>query len=169
MHEEFDLGPLTWVKGELDTALNTARNGLSGWNGEENGPLQAAAAHLHQVYGALQIVDLQGVSMLTAEIERLLSEMTSQASLRTRENVALAMEAIDNLKDYLDELMSGGKNSEVRLTPLLQRLVTARGGATPSPSELFFPDTSLRVPRREPETPMDDGLRARAIRAARAR
>ncbi|MBI5329099.1 MAG: Hpt domain-containing protein [Betaproteobacteria bacterium] len=169
MDEEFDLGPLTWVKGELDTALATARAGLAGWDGQETGPLQAAAAHLHQVYGALQIVDLQGVSMLTSEVERLLHEMTSKAPLRTRAAADLAMRAIDSLKEYLDELMAGGRNTETRLTPLFQQLVTARGGVPPAPSELFFPDTTLRVPRSVAETPMEDTARARAIRTARSR
>jgi chemosensory pili system protein ChpA (sensor histidine kinase/response regulator) len=54
---EFDLGSLTWVKGELDNALDAARHALADWNGEDSNPLKAAAAHLHQVYGALQIVD----------------------------------------------------------------------------------------------------------------
>jgi len=49
---EFDLGSLTWVKGELDNALEAARAALADWNGEDSNPLKAAAAHLHQVYGA---------------------------------------------------------------------------------------------------------------------
>jgi chemosensory pili system protein ChpA (sensor histidine kinase/response regulator) len=69
---EFDLGSLTWVKGELDNALEAAKTALGGWNGEDSNPLKAAAAHLHQVYGALQIVDLQGVSQVASETERLL-------------------------------------------------------------------------------------------------
>ena len=61
---EFDLGSLTWVKGELDNALEAARAALADWNGDDSTPLKSAAAHLHQIYGALQIVDLRGLSLL---------------------------------------------------------------------------------------------------------
>jgi len=83
---EFDLGSLTWVKGELDNALVAARAVLANWNGEDSNPLKAAAAHLHQVYGALQIVDLQGVSQVAGETERLLAEMALREDLRNAES-----------------------------------------------------------------------------------
>ncbi|MEW5787018.1 MAG: Hpt domain-containing protein [Pseudomonadota bacterium] len=165
---EFDLGPLTWVKGEIDNALDAARTALESWAGEEVGPLKAAAAHLHQVYGALQIVDLQGLSLLTAETERLLAEMAEHPDKRGKPGVDAAIAAIAALKGYLDGLMAGAPHAEIKLAPVLDEVVARRGGEALAPSELFYPDTGVRVPRKEPELPMDDEARARAIRRARS-
>ena len=164
---EFDIGPLTWVKGELDNAMDAARAVLADWNGEDTNPLKTAAAHMHQVYGALQIVDLQGVSLVTAEVEHLLSDMASQADRRRPEAADTVLRAIGALKSYLDGLMGGAPHVELKLAPIHQELVARRGGEPPAPSELFFPDTGVRVPRPEPEPALDDEARNRAIHGAR--
>ncbi len=166
---EFDLGPLTWVKAELDNALEAAREALAAWNGEDINPLKAAAAHLHQVHGALQIVDLRGVSQVCAETERLLDDMAARAETRNPGSAEVVLRAIAELKAYLDGLMSGGTHAEIRLAPILNEVVTRRGGEPPAPSELFYPDTGQRVPREAPEPVLDDEARRQAIHAARLR
>jgi chemosensory pili system protein ChpA (sensor histidine kinase/response regulator) len=165
---DFDLGPLTWIKGELDNALDAAGAALADWNGQDITPLKAAAAHLHQVYGALQIVDLQGVSLLTSETERLLSEMAEQVEKRHHETVDTVLRAIAALKAYLDGLMAGAPHAELKLSPIYQEVVARRGGEPPAPSELFYPDTATRASRQEPEMPLDDAARTRAIHGARS-
>ena len=58
---EPDLGPLTWVKGEIDAALSRAREILDrGAADVDPAGLQFAHTHLHQVRGALAIVGLGG-------------------------------------------------------------------------------------------------------------
>ncbi len=166
---EFDLGSLTWVKGELDNALEAARAAIAGWNGTDSNPLKAAAAHLHQVYGALQIVDLQGVSQVANETERLLAEMSLREDLRNADSGEIVLRAIAALKGYLDELMSGAPHTELKLAATLQAVMTRRGAEAPAPSELFYPDTSVRSPREAPELPLDDVARNRAVRSARLR
>lgn len=165
---EFDLGPLTWIKGELDNALDAATAALTAWNGEDLTPLKAAAAHLHQVYGALQIADLQGVSQLTLEIERLLADMGEHADKRQPETADTALRAIAALKSYLDGLVAGAPHAELKLTPIFQEVVARRGAEPPAPSELFYPDTGLRVARKEPEMALDEAALTRAVRTARS-
>ncbi|HNQ05034.1 MAG TPA: Hpt domain-containing protein [Thiobacillaceae bacterium] len=167
--DDFDIGPLTWVKAELDNALHAARQALADWNGEDTHPLKAASAHLHQVYGALQIVDLQGVSLLTSATERLLEEMSNKPALLTQTSMDVALAAIDALKSYLDGLAAGTPHAELRLAPVYRLVVTQRGGDAPSPSELFFPNTDARPPKRAVEPGLDEAARARAIHAARVR
>ncbi len=166
---EFDIGPLTWVKGEIDNAFAAAREALTGWNGTDETPLKAAAAHLHQVYGALQIVDLQGVSLVCAEAERLLADMQARPELRDAESVAVLGTVIDALQAYLQALLDGRPNTELALAPQLAALQARRGADPAPPSELFYPDTSVRQPRTEPELNLDDEARRRALHAARAR
>jgi len=165
---EFDLGSLTWVKAELDQALQAAKKALAEWNGSDTTPLKSAAAHLHQVYGALQIVDLRGLSLLTAETERLLSDMADKVDLRDAKALETILRAVDAIQSYLDGLMGGAPNIEMKLAPLYQEVILRRGGEPPAPSELFYPDTQARAIRAEPELPLDDATRAHAIRKARA-
>ena len=165
--DDFDIGPLTWVKPELYNALLAAMEALGGWNGEDTNPLKAAAAHLHQVYGALQIVDLRGVSLLTAATEQLLEEMTKQTPLRTQDSLAAALAAIDAIKAFLDGLMAGAPLAELKLTPVYRAVVTQRGGDAPPPSALFFPNTDARPPKQAAEPLLDDTARAVTLRAVR--
>ena len=66
---EFDLGPLTWVKGEIDLALTRAVEALV--QHELNGDatqLRFCRTHVHQVNGALSIVGLDGVTQVTESL-----------------------------------------------------------------------------------------------------
>ena len=56
-----DIGPLTWVKGEIDLALDRTLEALARDEGEGATALQSARMHLHQARGALSIVGLDGV------------------------------------------------------------------------------------------------------------
>lgn len=150
---EFDLGPLTWVKGEIDNALDSARAALDGWSGEDITPVKTAAAHLHQVYGALQIVDLQGLSLLTSETERLLAEMADQESRRTLENAAVVLRAVAALKGYLDGLMAGAPHAELKLAPSWGKWWRA-GAAKPwRPANCSIPIPGPGSPARTPSCP----------------
>jgi chemosensory pili system protein ChpA (sensor histidine kinase/response regulator) len=166
---EFDLGPLTWVKGEIDNALEAAITELGGWNGEGETPLKSAAAYLHQVYGALQIVDLQGVSRVCAEAEGLLADMVAKPEMRQQSTAEVLIRAIRTLHAYLDGLMAGAPNAEVALMPVYAELAVARGSEPPPPSELFFPDIGARVRRAAAEQSLDDDARTRALRASRGK
>ena len=60
---EFDLGPLTWVKAEIDLALGRAEQALSEYQlSGDTTRLKFCRTHVHQVYGALSIVGLDGVT-----------------------------------------------------------------------------------------------------------
>ncbi len=165
---EFDLGPLTWVKGEMDHALDAATQALADWNGTDAAPLRAATAHLHQVSGALTIVDLQGVSLLCTETERLLSDMAEHEGRRQADSVQVALRAIEALRGYLDELMNGAPNAELRLADIHREVLERRGAEPPAPGELFFPDLTPRVTRSQAagQSP-DEAELGRAIRRAR--
>jgi chemosensory pili system protein ChpA (sensor histidine kinase/response regulator) len=165
----FDLGPLTWVKVEIDNALDAGAAALEAWNGQDTVPLREAATYLHQVSGALQIVDLQGVFQVNNAIEGLLADMQSKEELRDHESQQIVLRAIKSLRAYLDGLMAGGPNNELLLTPAYAEVQSRRGGEEPSPSDLFWPDLGARQKRPNPELPMDDQSLTRAIRPVRMR
>jgi chemosensory pili system protein ChpA (sensor histidine kinase/response regulator) len=167
---ELDVGPLTWVKGEIDLALERAVEALDrhGAEGEDASQLLSARNHLHQAHGALSIVGLDGVTRFSESLEQLL-EAVENGEIGYEPRVAdAAHEGIAAIRHYLEDLIAGQPDQPLRLLPALRAVAEARGLPEPAPSELFFPDLSLRPPRREtePQPLTADELRIRG-KAAR--
>ena len=102
----FDAGPLSWVKREIDGAMARGLEALATFaaaGAAEPGPLKAAQAHLHQAHGALQIVGLDGVTRISAELEALLGDMERDPARRTAASL-----------DQLAQLAQGLKSSVAR-------------------------------------------------------
>ena len=68
---EFDVGPLTWVKSEIDLALERADQALQQYLASPGDLTQIKFSrnHLHQVQGALTIVGLDGVVQFVEAVE----------------------------------------------------------------------------------------------------
>ena len=76
MSAAFDIGPLGWVKSEIDSSLERARAALQAYGGrsEARAELKACEGHLHQASGAVQIVGLEGVTRFFEQAEALLPD-----------------------------------------------------------------------------------------------
>jgi chemosensory pili system protein ChpA (sensor histidine kinase/response regulator) len=149
---DLDIGPLTWVKGEIDLALDRAVEAIERHGAEKDAAhLKAARAHLHQAHGALSIVGLDGVTRFSEVLEQLLDGIESGRVKQIPQATDAARQAIAAIRQYLDELVAGHSNQPLRLLPVYQSVTQALGQAVASPSDLFFPDLSLRPPRRERE------------------
>src|SRR5574343_949106 len=168
---EFDLGPLTWVKGEIDLALERAGEAFSLYKtGADATQLKFCRTHVHQVHGALAIVGLDGVTQVTESLEALLSGMEEGRLAAGEATLAVIPDALAGIHLYLDELMVGEPNQPLRLLPIYLSLAKARGLNAARASDLFFPDLSLRPPKRATVTPAlaPDQLR-QVLKAERAR
>ncbi len=147
---EFDFGPLSWVKGEIDLAVQRAQEALHAFaaNTADTAQLKSSQGHLHQAHGALSIVGLDGITRLSEELESLLAGLEKDPSLRKAEIFELAGRAFSGIIAYLDQLMAGNPNQPLRLYPLYRDVITARGGQA-DPTDLYFPDLSFRPPKRD--------------------
>ena len=69
---DFDLGPLTWVKTEIDHSLNQARESLDklALSPEDRAPCKYILTHLHQATGALAMVGLAAATRFNEELEK---------------------------------------------------------------------------------------------------
>ncbi|MFA9439846.1 Hpt domain-containing protein [Uliginosibacterium sp. sgz301328] len=143
---EFDVGPLTWVKSEIDAALGRARESLADaqQRPEEREPLRFAQSHVHQASGALSVVGLDGVTQYADAIDKLLAALAAADGTVPADKLTLANRGIAVLANYINELLAGAPHQPLRLYPIYKELVAARGGDVPPPSELFFPDLSRR-------------------------
>jgi chemosensory pili system protein ChpA (sensor histidine kinase/response regulator) len=161
---ETDLGPLSWVKGEIDIALGRSSDALSLAAEGDQGQLRTAQTHLHQAHGALSIVGLDGLTQFSEALEQLIGGM-ADGSLASGA-IALARRSISALRQFLDDLAAGAPNQPLRLASLYEEIQIARGLPAPAPSDLFYPDLMLRPPRRDvPAQP----LSPKQMRLERAR
>ncbi len=165
-----DLGPLIWVRGEIDLALMRAAEALGDAEHQAGAEqLKFAQTHLHQARGALAIVGLDGLTHFCDALEQLFADWHGGRITTTQGATALAQRAISAVRAHLDELVAGGEDQPMRLMPLYRDLMALRGESVVVPSELFFPDLTLRPPAPAQPSPALSPLdRARALRNARS-
>ncbi len=149
---ELDIGPLTWVKGEIDQALERARENLAGFsdNPVDVSPLRFCQTHLHQVTGAIQMVGLEGAARVSDEIEKGVAALGRQEAEPSAANIEAIGQAIQALAKYLADLLDGEPDVPLKLFPVYKNLHQVRGATDFTESDLFFPDLSVRAPK-DPE------------------
>lgn len=155
----FDTGSLSWVADEIRESLSRSRavltDALAQDGDAQKTALRQAKVHLHQAHGALEVVGLDGVTLLTHASEALLDRLLAQEGATFgRKEVDAIFGAYHALVEYLDELLAGSPHQPVRLYPYYQGLREAAGITKVHPSELFLPDLSVRVrlPLAAPDT-----------------
>jgi chemosensory pili system protein ChpA (sensor histidine kinase/response regulator) len=144
-----DLGPLSWVKTEIEHSLAEARTNLDKLVTDtgDTKALKYVLTHLHQVAGALSMVGLGAATRFTEEIESLVATLEDPAvkpEFKTR--IELAKEATGSLSNYLDSLMSGEPDRPMSLAPSYVALNRGRGAKDASESDLFSPDLTTVIP-----------------------
>jgi chemosensory pili system protein ChpA (sensor histidine kinase/response regulator) len=147
---EFDAGPLSWVKPEIDLAMQWGAEALRAFAGGEAAQIAQARASLHQAHGALQIVGLNGITEVSRELEAVLAELEQGTAAPGA--VEVAGRGFAGLCAHLDGLMSGQPHQALRLLPLYQDLCGARAEAArrnADPVDLFHPKLDFRPPWRE--------------------
>lgn len=152
-----DIGPLTWVKGEIDLALDRAGDLLRNAGDGDKTVIGQAAAQLHQAHGALAIVGLEGITQYSEALEHLFAAIESGETEYTAEVAEALEQGLFTIRHYLDDLVAGNPDQPLKLYPHYCTLLTLRGQPTPPESDLFYPDLSLRPPKRdnEPAAPAD--------------
>lgn len=157
MAEDFDIGPLTWVKDEIDQALKSVLENLASVtaNPEDVAVMRFSKTHLYQVSGALDMVGLEGCKRFCAEIEKLAGKLEKKTVPASSEILEILNRAVTALSGYLHDLLNGSPDMPIRLFPSLQAMALVQGESVEE-SELFFPDTSLRAPKDIPTRQLDE-------------
>ncbi len=148
VRDNFDAGSLSWVMGEIREALSKSKAALFDAVTQDTDAqatsLRHAKSYLHQADGALQIVDIDGVAIITETTEDLLERIEAGQIVLTNEVVRVIEKAYQALAEYLDELLSGGAHQPVRLFPYYRALLELRGAERIHPADLFFPNMAVR-------------------------
>ena len=168
---ETDLGPLAWVKGEIDAALGRAREALE-QAGSASDPLarvQFAQTHLNQVRGALSIIGLDGLTQFAEGANLLLGDMARGAVVIDSGSIDVAKRALAAIGNYVEELSQGVPDQPLRLSTLFDTIAITRGQPSAGPVELFHPDLSQRPPRRTEQPALSADDTQSRLRGARTR
>ena len=168
MQNTFDTGPLSWVMAETREALMHVKRALHDATQQsaesQSTLLKHAKLYLHQAHGALQMVDVDGVALLSENIEVLLNRMGEGQLDISVENVAPIEQALDAIQEYLDELVVSGKQQPVKLFPCYRNLMTLKGVDRVNPTDLFFPALLPQTPLGVLSTVAEDGTVASATK-----
>jgi chemosensory pili system protein ChpA (sensor histidine kinase/response regulator) len=161
---DFDIGPLTWVKEEIDKSLQTVLDNLNKFseNISDAALLRFAQTHAYQASGALDMVGLEGCRFFCTELEKCISKLEKNEITATPELIEQLIKAVNTLLAYIDSLMKGARDLPLRLFDALSPIVEAQGGLLEK-SDLFFPDTSHAAPRDIPTVELDDAAYAKFI------
>src|SRR6478735_431589 len=149
---DFDLGPLSWVQGEIDQALARGLEALAVCRDQpkDGASLKHARAHVHQAAGAIQMVGLDAVVAFTDEIERQLTRLEELAGPPRQQALDAVDRACRKLRIFLDELANGAPPVPLKLFPEYEAMQATRGIKAAAPTDLFYPDLGARAPRLAP-------------------
>jgi chemosensory pili system protein ChpA (sensor histidine kinase/response regulator) len=150
--QAFDIGPLSWVKTEIEHSLSEGRANLDKLAADtgDTKSLKYTSTHLHQVTGALSMVGLGAATRFNEAVEALV-ESFSDPSQKTNlpANIALVKAATLTLSGYLDSLMLGEPDRPMTLAVSYTAVNKALGISGASESDLFSPDLTITMPMPE--------------------
>ena len=148
VRDNFDAGSLSWVMGEIREALTKSKTALFDAVTQDADAqaisLRHAKSYLHQADGALQIVDIDGVAIITETTEDLFDRIEAGQIVLTTEVAHVIEKAYQALAEYLEELLNGGAHQPVRLFPYYRALLELRSAERIHPADLFFPNRAVR-------------------------
>ncbi len=149
---DFDLGPLSWVQGEIDQALNRGLEALATFKANPADPtaLKHARTHVHQAAGAIQMVGLDAAVAFTDEVERQLAGLEELPPVEAAAACDLLDRGCRKLAIFLAELTTGAPPIPLKLYPEYEAMQRRRGLKATTPTDLFYPDLSPRAPKIAP-------------------
>ena len=159
MSDRHDYLALDWVRGEIQETLNQAQQALEAFveNPSDATRMRFCQAHLHQVYGTLQMVEFYGAALLAEEMEKLAQALMEGRVGNVADGQETLMRALLQLPPYLDRVASNRRDLPVVLLPLLNDLRAARGESLLSETSLFKPDlTDATGPGQIPAALLND-------------
>ena len=141
-----DIAPLAWVIDEIRGSLTAAAEALGRFveNKNDGQPLRDARNQVHQANGALQLLDLRGVVLLTEAVESALRRWETDSSDCQPSAVSAVETAIEAAIAYLEGLLAGRPNQPIRLYPYYRDMLTLARAARMHPADLVFADLSRR-------------------------
>ena len=166
---DYDTGPLNWVRGDIDAALQAALGRIQAYSLDTGltNALRLAADDAHQVTGALRMVGLEGAATLAGALESCLADINENRLAASDDMLRALRNAMEGLQRWVKDLADGRGSGELALFPLYKRLRELQGVERVFEGELFFPDLRTRAPGAERANGLAQDALAAQVRAAR--
>jgi chemosensory pili system protein ChpA (sensor histidine kinase/response regulator) len=160
---DYDTGPLNWVRGDIDAALQAALGRVQAFSVDADltNALRLACDDAHQVTGALRMVGLEGAATLANALESVFADINESRLVANDEVLRALRNAIEGLQRWVRDLADGRGSGELALFPLYKRLRELQGAERVFEGELFFPDLRTRAAG----APANNGLSQEALAA----
>jgi chemosensory pili system protein ChpA (sensor histidine kinase/response regulator) len=108
---------------------------------------------VHQVYGTLHMVELQGAALFAEEVEKFAVALRDGRIKDNEQGFELLMRAILQLPDYLEGLLAGQQDNPISLLALLNEMREMRGETGLRKENYFRPNLSIEAPVKTDSLP----------------
>src|SRR5450755_934071 len=133
---------LQMVAREIGVALGEGRVALEAHveQPENAAMLERVRYEMHQVQGALRVLEIYGAALLAEEMEHVAQYLMATHSERKSqaESLDALMRAMVQLPSYLERVLAGGRDLALVLLPLLNDLRAVRGSSLLSEGTLLL-------------------------------
>ena len=152
---------LTWVKPTIDESLKQTRQALEQFveNPSDTAPLQQCVVWLHEIYGALNVLELQTAGLLVQDVELTIKSLLAGKIDNNESTYDILMRSLIQLPNYLDHLAIVQRDMPLALLPLLNELRTLRKQTPLVANSLFTPDLAVDIPHLKSVNLPDDKLK----------
>lgn len=122
---------LDWIKGEITQTLERAQSALEAVAGapEDKSNLRSCLTAIHQAHGAFKMIELEGPTQVTAEMEALAEALVNSTPPDKAKAQEILMQVILQMPSYLDKMQREQKDSPDFVVPAVNNLRVARGTA----------------------------------------
>lgn len=145
--EHMDYGALKLVKGEVDINLLKAHDALDAFrkNSGDTAPIKSCITLLHQVHGAMQVLDFTWASVLAGGMERVACALAEDPAKRTDWAYDTLTKVINEFPKYFAKLQEGHDAAPLMFIPLVNDLRVAAGNSILSEAMIFSPENILAL------------------------
>src|SRR5574340_140624 len=166
---DYDTGPLNWVRGDIDAALQAALGRIQAYSIDLDltNALRLAGDDAHQVAGALRMVGLEGAATLAGALESCLADINENRLRAGAELLRALRNAMEGLQRWVKDLADGRGSGELALFPLYKRLRELQGVERVFEGELFFPDLRARAQGKGANAGLTQEALAAEVKSAR--
>jgi len=143
-----DRKTLAWIKDGVNETLESVLQSLDEFieNSDDVTPIKECLAPLHRVKGAVEMVEIEGATMLAKEMEQLAFALTEKKVKHKNEAAEVLAAGILQLPGYLESLYHGNPDLPLVLLPMLNDFRASQDGELLTEGDFFTPDLSVKVP-----------------------
>ncbi len=142
-----DRKTLVWIKEGVDDTLQFMQTALDEFtaNSEDTTPIKTCIGALHRIEGVMQLVEIKGAKMLSAELELLACALVEEKVKHKIEAAEVLAAGMYQLTGYLESLYHGQADLPLILLPILNDCRACREAELFSEGDFFSPLLSSTV------------------------